>query len=797
MAEANFGKHFQIIFEHSPVGIAILDFSGRILLSNRIVRSMLGGNTADLHSQPLAKFLLPDDRSDFDDRFSRLSAKANSRFDIESRYLSGIEERWCRIAMTHVGTGDFSPFIFGIIEDVSAQKNGEERLRREKETAEKATQTKSAFLANMSHEIRTPIHTITGMTELLSDTRLDDEQLEYADQIRYSADVLLGLINDILDFSKIESGKLTLEIIDCDLIGLFSEVVDMISLAAHKKNLEVVMDLDRGIPRWVKSDPTRIRQVLINLFNNAVKFTSRGEIVIRVRPVHKIGRIHSLRVEVSDTGIGIPEDKLEMLFQAFTQVDSSTTRRFGGTGLGLSISKSIIQLMNGIIDVESIKDRGSTFWFVVPLEMISDREEEVEPVIEESVAGQRVLVVDDNESSRQVACADIADWFRRVETASSGREALDRLLRAVEEEDPFHLVLVDLHMPGMDGWQFASEVKNNPAIRRTRLILMSPLGSGTEAKMKLLGWFAGYVSKPLKRPDLLDCILNSLSAKTPDAAAAREHSPKKGTAEMKRRASRRILVAEDHPVNQQLFRTILEKMGYTVLSADTGVEAVEKVHSGKIDLVFMDGQMPEMSGFEATELIRKAGFGLPIIAVTANAVKGEKEKCIAAGMNDYLSKPFKSRDLHPLLEKWLPDTGAGNQSRGKKEPAAGKAPPGDSGSNGTDIFDYSAAVETFMGKKDIVVKVVSAFRKKTEAQFGSMSESLLSGNWQSLQIESHGIKGGSWNLQAGRLGDAAAALESAAMEKNPAAAADGLSAVIREYGLFTDYLTKLPDFKAD
>jgi PAS domain S-box-containing protein len=766
----------------------ILDFSGRLLLSNETARGMFGKSADELHSRFFQDFIHGDDLSNFLERFTLLALQMNSRFDLECRYTRENDTRWGRLAFSHVGTGDFSPFIFGIIEDITDQKTGEERLIRDKETAEKATQTKSAFLANMSHEIRTPIHTVTGMTELLLETKLDEEQKEYAKQIRYSAEVLLGLINDILDFSKIEAGKFSLEILDCDIISLTEEAVDMVSLLAHKKDLEVVLELDRNVSQWVKGDPVRIRQIIINLFNNAVKFTPQGEIIIRTRLLEGSGPLQNVQFEVIDTGIGISEDKLTMLFEAFTQVDSSTSRKFGGTGLGLSISKSLVRMMNGTIDVRSVKGKGSIFRFTLPLEVVLDHDEEAESIIEDSMQAMRVLLVDDNASARRVLKRIVGDWFRRVDTAANGPDALAMLLRAAEEGVPYGLAFVDLHMPGMDGWQFASEVNNNPAIKPTKLILMSPMGTGTEAKMKLLGWFNGYVNKPVKRHELLECVVNAVSTDSGiEASKTLAAEPGREPSEAEKR-NHHVLVSEDHMVNQQLFQTILEKMGYTVFLASNGMEAVDQVRRERIDLVFMDVQMPEMNGYEASSRIRELGYTVPIVAVTANALKGEKERCLAAGMNDYLTKPFKGKDLVPYLTKWIVT------SEGEEPAPLEELLPEETVSE-RDIFDFASAQDSFMGKKDVVVRVVKAFQKKIEEQFGSMAAALKSGDWKSLSIESHGIKGGSWNLQAKQLGDAAALLEMAAKEQDSKAAEAHLEDVKREYEVFRDYISGLPDFQ--
>jgi CheY-like chemotaxis protein len=362
------------------------------------------------------------------------------------------------------------------------------------------------------------------------------------------------------------------------------------------------------------------------------------------------------------------------------------------------------------------------------------------------------------------------------------------LCRAAEEGDPYGLAFVDLHLPGMDGWQFASEVNNNPAIKPTKLILMSPMGTGTEAKMKLLGWFNGYVNKPIKRHELLECIINAISSEeSPESQGMTSAEGEQEPAEGEKR-NRHILVAEDHLVNQQLFQTILEKMGYSVYLASNGMEAVDQVRRERIDLVFMDVQMPEMNGYEAAGKIRELGYTIPIVAVTANALKGEKERCIEAGMNEYLTKPFKGKDLVPYLNKWLVT------SEGE-EPASLEELPQEETVPDREIFDFASAQESFMGKKDVVVRVVKAFRKKIEEQFESMGAALEGGDWKSLSIESHGIKGGSWNLQAKHLGDAAALLEKAAKEQDAKAAKIHLAEVKREYDIFRTYISGLPDFQ--
>jgi len=778
---------FGAFFIHSPVGMVVMDLQGRVLRSNSALQTVLGCSAAELKNKKLSIFAHAEDTERYVENLASLQAGAVDFFELESRFhRSDGQLAWWRLTLSMLQNRSGQPrFIFGLVKDISRWKRSEVDLQKAKELAEAMTRTKSEFLANMSHEIRTPIHTITGMTELLLDTDLDMEQNEYAEQVRFSADVLLTLVNDILDFSKIEAGKLALEDIDFDLYEMLEKAVDLVILEAHKKDLEVILQVAPGVPHLLRGDPARLRQIVINLFNNAVKFTSSGEVQISVEKVEQVQGRCTLKVLVRDTGIGIGKDKMVHLFQSFSQADTSTTRRFGGTGLGLSISKSLAEMMGGSIGVESEEGAGSTFWFTVSVrtQAKADLFEDLPPGF---FPGLRVLVVDDNASARKVLRGYLEQWGCRVEEAQAGEEALPKMRRAAEE-DPFALVLVDLRMPGMDGWQLASEVISDPMLTELKLILLTPEGLGSgEAKMKLLKWFHGYLSKPVKLRALLAEIFRVLTVEfEPELAELEsveelepvgqlEGGPLSDTEEQVPGA--RVLVAEDHEVNRQLFKTILEKMGHKVVLAVDGLEAVDAAEADQFDLIFMDIQMPNMNGYDAARKLREMGVRIPIIAVTASARQEEQKWALAAGMDHCLTKPFKKKDLVPVLDRWLPAAHRNSVPRqtdqGQENPAPGI---------GEVVFDFPKAVEAFLGKEDLVRELLSSFLKGAQEQTARIATAITEGAFEIVRQEAHSIKGGAWNLAAAPMGEAARKLEEAAEAGAAEASRSAFARLQREY----------------
>ena len=614
---------------------------------------------------------------------------------------------------------------------------------------EKATQAKSEFLANMSHEIRTPMNGILGMIGLLLDTALTTHQREYAETVQHSAEALLTIINDILDFSKIESGKLELERLQFSLTEVLDGTADLLAVKAAQKGLEWVCAVEPDVPPRLTGDPNRLRQILINLAGNALKFTAQGEVCVRASLAACTEATASIRFEVSDTGIGIPPEAQARLFRPFSQVDASTTRRFGGTGLGLSISRRLVEMMGGEIGVKSEEGRGSTFWLVIPFPIAELESATSQVAAARTLAGKRVLVVDDNATSRRLMGVLLETWGCLHAEVESPAQAMEALRAARLRDAPFDLALLDMLMPEINGDVLARQIKADQTLSPTVLVLLSSLGVATsEADLRAAG-FTAWMTKPIKQAPLFQRLCEALvqagPASTATVSGARV-SPAEAPSPAAHSRRLRVLVAEDNQVNQKLALRILERRGHSPEVVENGQLAVERLKGERFDVVLMDCQMPVLDGYEASRVIRDPASGvlqpdIPIIAMTANAMRGDREKCLAAGMSDYISKPINPGELDQMLDRW-----------GAKVAADTPLPKGVR-------LEVSDLVERLMGDRDLAREIFAEFIKDTGERLGRITAAHAAGDAARVQAEAHAIRGAAANVGAVELKELAAVIE--------------------------------------
>jgi PAS domain S-box-containing protein len=794
-------QFLETLNQNTPVSITVLDDAGNIISSNPAFERMFSYNPDEIIGKSLDSLIVTETMIHDAAAYTRQAREgAVHAFGVRRRKDGGLVN--VELFGVPVRLDDEKKGILAIYHDITEL----ETARRE---AEESNRAKSEFLANMSHEIRTPMNGVMGMLELALDTQLTIEQRDYLETSLHSAEALLTLLNDILDFSKIEAGRLEIEKINFNLRNTVEDVAYTLAERAQVKGLEIACLMNPDIASNLRGDPGRLRQILVNLVGNAIKFTHQGEIVIQVEPLEKSDTQAVIHFSVQDTGVGIPLERQAAIFERFTQADGSTTRKYGGTGLGLTICKQLVEAMGGTIGVESKPGMGSSFWFDLDFEKQPAEKRNTAPLTPEllNLSEARILIVDDNKTNQIVLTKNVEAMGCRVEAASSGAKALEILRNAQRGSDPFHLVLLDMQMPGMDGEQTARAIKSDPSVKNVKIIVLTSMGHrGDAARMESLGC-SGYLLKPVKQQMLFEAALAVLGRET-------EEIPPLITRHVlseQRKLSLRLLLAEDNPINQKLAVTVLQKAGYSVDTVDNGADAVSKARTHQYNAILMDVQMPVMDGFEATQQIRiwerENGTHIPILAMTAHAMQGDRERCLEAGMDDYITKPLQPRVLFSALNRWIqndtPDDKAEQKAQdyssateaytmdfddglfGETAPAS---PPKEKTAaviqqavhiSDESPIDIPSAAARFDDDADFVISIINEFRADLPVRIHEFHALLQACDVNSISRQAHNLKGVALNISAGPLAQTALDLEKAALREDLA----GVSILIAQLDL--------------
>ena len=770
------------ILDTVSLPIVAIDERGSILFFNRAAEKLFCYPAAEVLGTNAARLVAPPHGEQLLAVIARYTATGDRRLLETAREAEAVRKDGsrvlCEMTAGEVHVGGRRVFT-GFIRDVSERRQAEIELRRAKEAAENTDRLKTDFLANVSHEIRTPMNAVIGMTGLLLDTELTSEQRDYVETIRTSGDALLTLINGILDFAKIEAGKLALDEEDFDLRDCVEESVELVSAQAAEKGLELIYTIDDRTPAIFRGDVTRLRQVLLNLLSNAVKFTREGEVFLSAEARPLAGSDYEVHFWVRDTGIGIPADRTDRLFKSFSQLDSATTRQFGGTGLGLAISAELVRLMGGAIDVASEPGKGSTFHFTVCLPFL--QRSGVIRRLQPSLLGKRLLVVDDNATSRRVLEQYLRAWGMEAIAVGSAADALAR----VDAGELFDAALVDL-LPDVGGPSIFLELRRRQDPASLPIVLLAPLGKReTPAGVSTVRGvdLAATLTKPIRQKPLHE-ILTALFAG--DSAFTRRRRTEKGLAvRLADRLPLRILLAEDNVVNQKVALKLLEKLGYRADVAGNGIEVLQALRRQRYDILLLDVQMPEMDGLEAARFIREEwadGVRPRILAMTANAMTGDRERCLEAGMDDYISKPVQLDELQLALERWAPESPpkpAGPAAQEWRAPLFARM--------------KELAELTGLGERDCAEEIAEVFVADFPARIAALRTAVAAGQSEAARQAAHALKGSSANLGAGRLAELCKVLEAEIGTSPSLSTARGfVDRIEHEFGLVRDYLSACP-----